>query len=209
VRRGITVSAAHTAATYQQMLTAVEHGLRQATHTFNAMTGLGHRDPGAVGAVMTNDHIRAELIADNIHVHPAAMNVLVKVKGADRIILVTDVIRGAGMPDGDYKVDERTIIVRDGTARLPDGTLAGSVLTMERALRNIMTATGLPLREAWPMTSWNAAKSIGVAQTKGSLETGKDADLVLVSSNLSLVMTVVAGDIVHEISTDRPVLAAI
>ncbi|MBI5563744.1 MAG: N-acetylglucosamine-6-phosphate deacetylase [Chloroflexi bacterium] len=209
VRRGITVSAAHTAATYQQMLTAVEHGLRQATHTFNAMTGLGHREPGTVGAVLTSDHIRAELIADNIHVHPAAMKVLVKVKGPDRVILVTDAIRGAGMPDGEYRVDQRAIAVRDGTARLPDGTLAGSVLTMERALRNIMTATGLPLREAWPMTSWNAAKSIGVAQTKGSLESGKDADLVLLNSSLTLVMTVVEGDIVHEVSSDRPVLAAI
>jgi N-acetylglucosamine-6-phosphate deacetylase len=209
VRRGITVSAAHTAATYQQILHAVEHGLRQATHTFNAMPGLGHREPGAVGAVMTSDHIRAELIADNIHVHPAAMKVLVKVKGTDRVILVTDAIRGAGMPDGDYRVDQRTITVHDGAARLPDGTLAGSILTMERALRNIMAATGLPLREAWPMTSWNAAKSIGVAQTKGSLESGKDADLVLLTSGLNLVMTVVEGDIVHEISTDRPVLAAI
>jgi N-acetylglucosamine-6-phosphate deacetylase len=149
------------------------------------------------------------LIADNIHVHPAAMKVLVKVKGTDRVILVTDAIRGAGMPDGDYRVDQRTITVHDGAARLPEGTLAGSVLTMDRALRNIMAATGLPLREAWPMTSWNAAKSIGVAQTKGSLESGKDADLVLLTSNLRLVMTVVEGDIVHEISTDRPVLAAI
>ena len=166
------------------MLNAVDHGLRQATHTFNAMTGLSHRDPGAVGAVMTIDHIRAELIADNIHVHPAAMKVLVKVKGPDRVILVTDAIRGAGMPEGDYRVDQRTITVQDGTARLPDGTLAGSVLTMDRALRNIMAATGLPLREAWPMTSWNAAKSIGVAQTKGSLEVGKDADLVLLSASL-------------------------
>ena len=209
VRRGITVSAAHTAATYQQMMIAVEHGLRQATHTFNAMTGLGHREPGAVGAVMTSAHIRAELIADNIHVHPATMNVLVKVKGPDRVILVTDAIRGAGRPDGEYKVDQRTMTVHDGAARLPDGTLAGSVLTMDRALRNIMAATGLPLRDAWPMTSWNAARSIGVAQTKGSLEVGKDADLVLINSTLQLIMTVVEGDVVHEVSTDRPRLAAI
>ncbi len=208
-RRGITVSAAHTAATYQQMLTAIEHGVRQTTHTFNAMTGLGHREPGAVGAALTNDLIRAELIADNIHVHPAAMKVLVRAKGPERVILITDAIRGAGMPDGEYKVDDRVIIVRDHAARLPDGTLAGSVLTMERALRNIMLAAGLSLREAWPMTSWNAAKAIGVAQAKGSLEAGKDADLVLLSPTLSLVMTVVEGDIVHEVSTERPVLAAI
>lgn len=201
VRRGITVSAAHTAATYAQIVRAVEHGLRQTTHTFNAMTGLGHREPGAVGAAMTIDHLYTELIADNIHVHPATMKILVKVKGPERVILVSDAIRGAGMPDGEYKVDARTLTVRDGTARLPDGTLAGSVLTMDRALRNIMAATGLPLHAAWPMTSWNAAKSIGVAQTKGSLETGKDADLILLDADLNLIMTVVAGDIVYEVST--------
>jgi N-acetylglucosamine-6-phosphate deacetylase len=125
------------------------------------------------------------------------------------VILVTDAIRGAGMPDGEYKVDQRTLTVRNGTARLPDGTLAGSLLTMERALRNIMAATGLPLSEAWPMTSWNAARSIGVAPTKGSLEPGKDADLVLLSSSLNPVITVVEGTVVHEVGTDRPVLAAI
>lgn len=138
--------AAHTAATYAQIVRAVEHGLRQTTHTFNAMTGLGHREPGAVGAAMTIDHLYTELIADNIHVHPATMKNLVKVKGPERVILVSDAIRGAGMPDGDYKVGARTLTVRDGTARLPDGTLAGSVLTMDRALRNIMAATGLPLQ---------------------------------------------------------------
>lgn len=209
VRRGITVSAAHTTATYSQMLHAVEHGLRQATHTFNAMTGFGHREPGAVGAALTIDLIRAELIADNLHVHPAAMNILVKVKGPDRVILVTDAIRGAGMPDGEYRLDQRTLVVRHGLVQLGDGTLAGSVLTMERALRNIVAATDLSLREAWPMTSLNAAHAIGVAQTKGSLEVGKDADLVLLNARLNLVMTVVAGDVVHEVSTDRPVLAAI
>ena len=198
VRRGITVSAAHTNATYEQMLVAVAHGLRQATHTYNAMVGLSHREPGTVGAIMTSDQIRAELIADNVHVHPAAMKILVKVKGPDKVILVTDAIRGTGMPDGEYPIDQRTITVRDGTARLPDGTLAGSILTMDRALRNIIAATGLSLREAWPMTSRNAAQSIGVAQTKGTLEVNKDADLVLLDANLNLIMTVVEGEITHD-----------
>ena len=199
-RRGITVSAAHTNATYDQMVVAVEHGLRQATHTYNAMVGLSHREPGTVGAIMTIDHIRAELIADNVHVHPAAMKILVKVKGPDKVILVTDAIRGTGMPDGEYPIDQRTITVRDGAARLPDGTLAGSILTMDRALRNIIAATGLALREAWPMTSRNAAQSIGVTQTKGTLEVGKDADLVLLDADLNLLMTVVEGEITHEVT---------
>ncbi len=197
VRRGITVSAAHTAANYQQMLVAVEHGLSHATHTFNAMVGLGHRDPGTVGAVLALPQIRAELIADNVHVHPATMKILVQAKGVDKVILITDAIRGCGMPDGDYRIDQRTIHVQHGTARLPDGTLAGSVLTMDRALRNILQATGLSLREAWPMTSLNAAQAIGISANKGSLEIGKDADLIVLEPDLNVIMTIAEGEIVY------------
>ena len=198
VRRGVTVSAAHTAATYEQMRVAAEHGLRQATHSFNAMTGLGHREPGTVGAIMTLPQIRCELIADNVHVHPATMQVLVQVKGPDRVILVTDAIRGCGMPDGDYQIDQRTIHVHSGAARLPDGTLAGSILTMDRALHNILQATGLPLHAAWPMTSLNAARAIGLSAFKGSLETGKDADLTLLNADHEIVITVAEGEIVYQ-----------
>lgn len=198
VRRGITVSAAHTSATYRHLLMAVEHGLSHATHTFNAMTGLSHREPGAVGAILALPQIRAELIADNVHVHPAVMNLLVQVKGVDRVILVTDAIRGAGMPDGEYAIDQRVIYVRDGAARLPDDTLAGSILTMDRALRNIMQATGLSLHEVWPMTSLNAARAIGLSASKGSLEAGKDADLVLLNTDLGVEMTLAEGEIVFQ-----------
>jgi N-acetylglucosamine-6-phosphate deacetylase len=209
MQRGITVSAAHTAATYRQMVSAVAHGLQQATHTFNAMTGFDHREPGTVGAVLTLPQIRAELIADNIHVHPAAMKLLVQVKGPDHVILITDAIRGAGLSEGEYRMDQRTILVRDGAARLPDGTLAGSVLTLDRALRNSVYATGLPLRDAWPMTSLNAARSIKAATTKGSLEVGKDADLVLLNSHLDVMMTVAEGTIVFEAAADKSPFAAI
>ena len=199
VRRGVTVSAAHTSATYDQMRVAVAHGLRHATHTFNAMAGLGHREPGTVGAVMALPEIRSELIADNIHVHPATMKILVDVKGTDRVILVTDAIRGAGMPEGDYHIDRRTVRVHDGSARLPDGTLAGSILTMDQALRNILCATGRPLREVWPMTSLNAARALGMSASKGSLEVGKDADLVLLNADQDVVMTVAEGEIVYRV----------
>ena len=200
VMRGITVSAAHTSATYQQMWVAVEHGLTHATHTFNAMAGLGHREPGTVGAVMALPQIRAELIADNIHVHPATMKILVQIKGTDKVILVTDAIRGCGMPDGEYPIDDRVIHVQHGTARLPDGTLAGSVLTMDQALRNILKATGLSLREAWRMTSLNAAQAIGIAAATGSLEVGKAADLVLLNHDLDVIMTMTEGEIAFETS---------
>jgi N-acetylglucosamine-6-phosphate deacetylase len=198
VRQGVAVSIAHTEADYAQVLLAAEHGATQATHTFNAMTGFGHRAPGAAGAVMTLPQIRCELIADTIHVHPAAIRVLVAAKGPSGVILVTDAIRATGMPDGRYAIGSRTITVRDGAARLPDGTLAGSVLTMETALRNVAEATGLPLAMLWPMTSLNAARAIGVSAAKGSLEVGKDADLAVLDDTFGVRLTVAEGTVVYE-----------
>ncbi len=197
VRRGITVSAAHTAATYADMQNAAAHGLRQATHSFNAMLGLGHHEPGTVGAILSIPHLHCELIADNIHVHPAALKVLVDVKGPERVILITDAIRGVGLPEGEYRIDDRSIQIRDGASRLPDGRLAGSILTMERALENILRASGLPLRAAWPMTSLNAARAIGLSASKGSLEAGKDADVVLLDSELNVRVTIAEGQVIQ------------
>ncbi len=197
-RRGITVSAAHTTAGYAELQRAVRHGLRQVTHCFNAMIGLGHRELGTVGAAMALDEINCELIADNLHVHPAAINILVQVKGPERVILITDAIRGAGMVEGEYAIDaERLVRVQDGAVRLPDGTLAGSILTMERALANVVAATGRPLAELWPMSSLNAARAIG-ATHKGALEAGRDADLVLLDADFEVVLTVAEGGIVYE-----------
>lgn len=197
VRDGITVSAAHTAATYEQMQRAVELGITQVTHTFNAMTGLHHRDPGAVGAALTMPELRCEVIADNIHVHPAVMKLIWLAKGADGVILITDAIRGAGMPDGDYPIDDRMIAIRDGVARLPDGTLAGSTLTFDRAVANFMAATGEPLERIWQTTSLNAARAIGETGL-GSLEVGNFADLVLVDEHINVHMTIVNGEIVFQ-----------
>lgn len=200
VGRGITVSAAHTNATYAEFMAAAALGLNHSTHTFNAMTGLHHRDPGALGAAMTLKNLRCELIADLIHVHPAAMQALYLAKGASGIILITDAIRGAGMPEGDYPIDERIITVADGAARLPDGTLAGSILTMDQALTNFMGAVGEPLEKIWPTSSLNAARAIGLADRKGSLEIGKDADLVLIDETkqgLKVQLTIAQGRIVY------------
>jgi N-acetylglucosamine-6-phosphate deacetylase len=197
-RRGITTSAGHTTATLEKMQEAVRHGLSHVTHCFNAMTPLGHRDVGTVGAAMAIPAIHAELIADNIHVHPVAQKLLVDVKTPSGVILVTDAIRGAGMPDGEYRIDERTVTIRDGAVRLPDGNLAGSVLTMDRALKNVMANSGRSLKESWPMSSLNAAREIGVSNQKGSLEQNKDADLVLLDQDMNVVMTVAEGKIVYE-----------
>ncbi len=197
-RRGITVSAAHTAATYDEMLYAANLGVTHATHTYNAMTGLHHREPGTLGAVLTLPQVRCEIIADNIHVHPGAMKLAFAAKGAGGIVLVTDAIRGAGMPDGTYPVDDREITVKDGSARLADGTLAGSILTMNAALRNFMNATGAPLETIWPVTSLNPAQAVGIAARKGSLEIGKDADLILVDDSINVHLTMVEGRIVYQ-----------
>lgn len=196
-RRGVTISAAHTAATFEEMSEAVALGLSQATHTFNAMTGLHHREPGTLGAAMALPEIACELIADNIHVHPAAMKILWRVKGRDRVILITDSIRGAGMPDGEYRIDERLIFVKEGSAVLPDGTLAGSILTMDKALYNFMRATGEPIDNVWRASSLNAARAIHVSARKGSLEAGKDADVVLVDGQVNVFLTIAEGRIVY------------
>lgn len=196
VRRGITVSAAHTTANYEQMQRAVAHGVTHLTHSYNAMQPLGHRELGTIGAAMTLPQISCELIADNIHVHPAAQKILVDVKTPSGVILVTDAIRAAGLPDGDYQLDERSIHIQNGAVRLPDGTLAGSVLTMERALQNVCSATNRSLAELWIMSSLNAARAIGVSAQKGSLEVGKDADLVLLDESFNVSSTIVKGEIV-------------
>ncbi len=196
LKRSITVSAAHTTASYEQMRVAVNRGVSHVTHTFNAMQPLGHREPGTVGAALTMPQLSCELIADNVHVHPAAQKILVDSKTPDGVILITDSIRPAGLPAGDYMLDDRSVNNRTGAVRLSDGTLAGSILTMERALQNVCAATGRPLTEMWPTSSLNAARAIGLSSCKGSLEVGKDADLVLLDEAFKVHLTIAQGEIV-------------
>jgi N-acetylglucosamine-6-phosphate deacetylase len=196
-RRGIVLSAAHTSATYEDMCEAVNMGLRQTTHTYNAMNGLNHRSPGAVGAAMVLDEINCELICDNIHVHPVSMKVLADAKGPDKIIIITDAVRGSGMPEGDYQIDERVVTIRDGAVRLPNGTLAGSILTFEEGVRNFMRATGWPLEAASRSASLTAARALRIDDRKGSLAAGKDADLVMVDEDIAVHLTVAQGQVVY------------
>jgi N-acetylglucosamine-6-phosphate deacetylase len=196
-RRGITISAGHTDATYAEMAAAVERGVRHATHTYNAMRPLHHRDPGTVGACLTLDALRCELIADGHHVDPVAMDVLVRARGVDAVVLVSDAVRPTGLPEGEYPLDDRTVEVRGGAVRLPDGGLAGSVLTLDRALRNLARATGRELTELWPAASANPAASAGVADRKGRLDVGMDADLVLVDADVTVHATVVEGELAY------------
>jgi N-acetylglucosamine-6-phosphate deacetylase len=193
-RRGVTASAGHTDATYEQMVAAVERGVRHATHTYNAMRPLHHRDPGTVGACLTIDALRCELIADGHHVQPAAMDALFRARGRDAVVLVSDAVRPTGLADGTHRLDDRTVELRDGAVRLPDGGLAGSVLTLDRALRMFGAATGHDWAELWPAASANAAESIGVADRKGRLDAGMDADLVLLDGEATVRAVVVEGE---------------
>ena len=195
-RKGVVVSAGHTDASYEQMAAAVRLGVTQVTHTFNAMSGFGHRDPGTVGAALAFPELRCELIADGIHVHPGAMAVLARAKGPDGVILVSDATRAAGLPEGPVDLGGRTGHLAGGAVRLDDGRLAGSALTLDMALRHFAAATGWPWEELWRATSANAAASLGLA-AKGHLSAGADADLVLVDDDWTVRLTTVEGRVVH------------
>lgn len=194
-KRNITVAAGHTAATFAEIQTAVLLGITQITHCFNAMSSLHHREPGVVGAALSLPELRCELIADNIHVHPAVMDILVKAKTSRGVILITDSISAAGMPDGVYSLEGQPVTLADGAARLADGTLAGSTLTMDAALRNFAAATSLPLEEIWMCSSLNAAQAIHLDDHKGRIAPNYDADLVLLDSNLHVLITMVEGQV--------------
>ena len=197
VRRGITVSAGHTNATYAEMQQAVALGVRQVTHCFNAMRPLNHREPGVVGAAMTLPELKCELIADTIHVNPVVLKLLYDIKGAEGIILISDSMSAAGMPEGDYSFKGKSVSVRDGAARLQDGTLAGSTLALDKALKNFIKATGRPLAELIPCGSTNAATAIGLGNSKGRVAAEFDADLILVDADLNVKMTMVSGNVVY------------
>jgi N-acetylglucosamine-6-phosphate deacetylase len=157
------------------------------------MRGLHHREPGALGAVMVNPAVYAQLIADNVHVHPAAMLALYKCKGPDKVALITDAMEATGLGDGDFTLGTYDVFVRDGVARLAGGALAGSTLTMDAALRNMIAATGCSLADASRMASATPAAAIGVADRKGRIAPGYDADLVILDHDLRVTRTIVAG----------------
>ncbi len=199
---GIVVVTGHTAATYAECEAAIAAGVTQATHTYNAMSGLHHREPGTLGSVLSNDRVFAQLIADNVHVHPAAMKVLARCKGMARTILITDAIRAVGLAPGEYDLGGQTVTVTasttgTGECRLPDGTLAGSVLTLERGLANFSAAAGLPVAQTWPTTSLTPATALGIADTRGKLDPGYVADVTLLDAAGEVVATVVQGRVVY------------
>lgn len=192
----IVLSMGHTNLDYETAMEAIRAGVSHATHTFNAMTPLHHRNPGTVGAVLKSN-VDFELIADTIHVHPAIFQILLNAKGKDKLVLITDAIEACGMPDGEWELGGQKVIVANNAARLADGTLAGSTLTLNRAVFNMLKYTDLKIYEAVALASLNPAKTIKVDKTKGSIEIGKDADLAIFDEKLNVEMSISEGKVIY------------
>lgn len=191
--QGITVSAGHTDATAAQLKQAVESGLTHVTHLYNGMRGMHHREPGTAGEALLNKQLFTEMIVDGVHIHPEMVQLAFKLKTAAKTVLITDSMRAKGLPDGEYELGGQPVIVTDGKAVLEDETLAGSTLSMDQAMRNIMAYTGCSVREVIQMSAENPARQAGLFHRKGSLAKGKDADLVVYSHDFSIQKTICRG----------------
>lgn len=193
---GIISSIGHSNATLEEANAGILAGASHATHTFNAMRALDHRSPGLLGAILNNDRISADIIADGIHVHPDVVGLFLRAKGAEHAILITDAISATGMPDGTYKLGSFDVEVKDGRCDY-QGRLAGSVLTLHRALRNAMKFSGSSLQETLALVTSNPAKLLGVTEQRGILAVGGRADMVALTPEGEVVHTILAGEIVH------------
>lgn len=192
-RLGVVASVGHTNATYAETNHALAAGCSHATHLFNAMRGLHQREPGAAGALLLADKVNVELIADGWHLHPAIVDLAWRLKGADKIVLVTDAMRAKCLGDGAYDLGGQRVDVRGGCATLADGTLAGSTLRMPQAIQNMTQYTECTLADAVRMASVNPARILGLSHCKGSIENGKDADLVVMDSSFEVELTLRGG----------------
>lgn len=196
--RGVVVSIGHTDATLDQTRAAFAAGASHATHTYNAMRGLHQREPGALGAIMLADDVVAELIMDGLHVHPDAARILLRLKGADRVCLITDAIAATGLPDGPASLFHQPLTIVAGAARLSDGTLAGSTLTMDRAVGNLIRLTSTDPATAVRLASLNPARVLGLADRKGRLVPGGDADITVLDADFTARLTVIGGQVRHD-----------
>lgn len=193
---GVVVSVGHSAVNFDDVQKAIKAGLSHSTHTYNGMRGFTHREPGVVGAVLTNDAVMAEIIFDKIHVHPEAVRLLLKAKGVDKVECITDAMSATGLPDGNYKLGELDVYVKESQARLvSNDSLAGSVLTLDKAFKNVIEL-GYSIFDAVKMTSTNAAREFGL--NTGEISEGKDADLVVLNDDYSVDMTFVKGKLKYQ-----------
>ncbi|MGI6567813.1 MAG: N-acetylglucosamine-6-phosphate deacetylase [Limnochordia bacterium] len=194
----VTVAIGHSNATYEEAMAAHLWGASHICHMFNGMRGLHHREPGVAGAALTCDGFSVELICDGVHVHPAAMDLVMRAKGPDKVVLITDTLRAMGLPQGRYQLGGLEVEVTKEAARLLTGELAGSTLSMARAVKNAVDLLGVSLAEAVRMASCNPARAIGISSRKGSLTVGKDGDIAVFDAELNPLATIVGGQVVYQ-----------
>ena len=196
--KGVVVSIGHTGAKCTEVLQAMDAGATNITHTYNAQSPLHHREIGVVGSALLFDDLYCELISDTIHVSVPAMQLLVKNKKADKLALITDAMRAKGLADGISELGGQTVIVKNGEARLQDGTLAGSVLKMNVAVKNMVEKVGVPLTQAVDYCTINPARTLKIDGETGSIATGKRADFAVLGKNYEVLYTIRDGKIVYK-----------
>ena len=193
VAHGVRVAMGHSDATWEQVEACVEAGATIGVHLYNGMSGLHHREPGCVGAMLANDSVIAEMIADGVHVHPAVLKLSWKCKGTDRSALITDCMCAGGLPDGVYQLGELPVSVKNGVARTDCGSLAGSTLSLNRAIKNMTQLAGVPELDAVKMASEVPARILGVDQRIGSIAPGMEASLTVMDDDFNVLLTLVKG----------------
>ena len=195
---GVVPALGHSNTDYATASAALAGPFAHVTHTFNAQRGFHHREPGVLGAVLASDGVTAELIADTVHVHPAAMKVLVRCLGPDRVVLITDAMAAAGLGDGQYELVGHKVLVENGVARQSNGTIAGSTAVLSTCVRNMVNAVGVSLQDAVKMATINPAKVARVADRQGQLAPGYAGNLTVLDAGLDVKMTVVGGRVVYD-----------
>ncbi|MBN2336537.1 N-acetylglucosamine-6-phosphate deacetylase [Candidatus Bathyarchaeota archaeon] len=197
----VTASAGHTDADYETTVEAFSHGLSHVSHLYNGMRGLHHREPGILGAALTDGRVTVELIADGLHVHPAALRLAALCKGPAKTVLVSDSIKPAGLPDGDYEYKGRTLVLREGLVKLQDGTIAGSSIRLNDAVRVMVEDAGFAVTEAVQMASSTPARLLRLSPGKGRLAEGSDADIAVTDWRFNVKETIIQGETVYRRDT--------
>ena len=193
----VLISMGHTDATFDEAMSGVADGVCHATHLFNAMSALAHRNPGVVGAAFASERVSVEIIADTFHINPGLYSIITKIKGSDKTTLITDCTRAGGMPDGEYDLGGQPIFLKGIECRLADGTIAGSVLRLNDAVKNVIAHTSMPVYEVFKMASLTPAAAIHCDERIGSLEAGKDADIIIADENINIIRTIKKGKTIY------------
>jgi N-acetylglucosamine-6-phosphate deacetylase len=195
---GVRFAVGHSKANFEQVTRAIDLGLTQVTHIFNGMPSIHHREPGILGAVLTDERVFVQMIADGIHIHPAIIKLIMRAKGVNKTVLITDSISATGMHDGHYKLGDQIVDVKDGIARTSSGSLAGSTLSMDKAILNTMNYTNLPFDEVLLSATKVAAESVGIDDRFGKIQSGYHADLVILDDKFTPQLTIINGKVVYD-----------